>query len=146
MNMFVLSGNVYPSLVEIAKDAEHQRKIYNERVTKGTFKNVVMLTGNYTLPELSMIKLEECMSATTIDNGIYAIKKYLMDKYGCDAADREIYALEWYINTGRASTTFIKRVFAVKPFIIARILHKHSGCEDDAIRAIKVKIGYKEEN
>ena len=48
------------------------------------------------------------VNKNTIDDCIWKIQKILMEKYGCTAADREIAPLIWYINTGRASTLFLK--------------------------------------
>ena len=84
------------------------------------------------------------MSRTEIECGMWLIKVYMMEKYGCDAADREFYPLEWYIETGRASAQFLERLFNskpyVKPFMIGRILHK-GGSVDEAIGRIKAYIG-----
>ena len=74
-----------------------------------------------------------------IDNFIWKTKLYLMRKYGCDAADREISPLAWYINTGRASVPFLKALIASKPFMVARILHK-GGSDDEIISRVKAYV------
>ena len=63
------------------------------------------------------------VNKNSIDNCIWKIQRVLMTKYGCTAADREIAPLIWYINTGRASTPFLKKLIDAKPFMIARKLH-----------------------
>lgn len=72
----------------------------------------------------------------SIDNGLWAIKLYLMKKYGVSAAEMDMYPLEWYVRTGRASVDFIKKCFSCKPFMIARRLHDAPSC-DEAIRRVK---------
>jgi len=76
---------------------------------------------------------------------IYLNKVYmvLMNKYGVDAADREISDLAWYINTGRAYPKFLQRLCAQKPFVIARILHK-GGSTDEVIKNLKKRLLLKE--
>lgn len=81
------------------------------------------------------------MGQGEIECGMWNIKRYMMFKWGCDAADREFYPLEWYVATGRASTTFLHKLFDAKPFMIGRLLHK-GGSVDDAISRIKEYINY----
>ena len=81
------------------------------------------------------------MSKETIECGMWNIKRYMMFKWGCAAADREFYPLEWYVNTGRASVEFLNKLFDAKPFMIGRILHK-GGSVDETISRIKAYIGY----
>lgn len=73
---------------------------------------------------------------TLIDNGLWTIQKYLMERYGVDASYREIDPLRWYVDTGRASADFIKRVFNAKSFMIASKLHE-GGSYDEVIQRIK---------
>ena len=81
------------------------------------------------------------MSRTEIDNYLWNVRLYLMKVHGTDAANKDVAPLEWYINTGRASAEFLKRLFQVRPFLRARILH-NGGSYDDAIRRIKSRIGF----
>lgn len=81
------------------------------------------------------------VNKNSIDNCIWNIKKILMEKYGCTAADREIAPLIWYINTGRASTPFLKMLISAKPFMIARKLHA-GGSDVEIIERIKKYIGF----
>ena len=76
-----------------------------------------------------------------IYNCLWNIQKILMKKYGCTAADREIAPLIWYINTGRASTPFLKKLINAKPFMIARKLHM-GGSDAEIIQRIKSYIGF----
>jgi len=80
------------------------------------------------------------VSRNTIDTCVWNIKKVLMEKYGTMAADREIAPLVWYINTGRASTPFLKSLIDAKPFMIARKLHA-GGSDAEIIDRIKAYIG-----
>ena len=79
------------------------------------------------------------MGYDTIDNCLWYIEKYLMIKYGVDAAHREIAPLKWYIATGRASALFLKRLAASKPYVIGRKLHL-GGSDDEVIERIKKAI------
>ena len=79
------------------------------------------------------------MSSTKIESCIWEIQLYLMNHYGCTAADREIAPLKWYVNTGRASLQFLHKLIDAKPFVIARILHK-GGSDDSIIASIKTKL------
>lgn len=80
------------------------------------------------------------VSTTTIETGMWAIQRYLMKKYGASAASRDIEPLNWYINTGRASVSFISAVLDSKPFMIGRILHK-GGSYDETIQRVKDYLG-----
>ena len=84
------------------------------------------------------------VNATTIDTGLWTIQRCLMNKYGVDTARRDMEPLKWYIETGRASVTFIASLLDAKPFMIARILHK-GGSYDDVLKRIKKYVGYVEE-
>ena len=73
---------------------------------------------------------------TKADDYIWKVLAYMQRHYGCNAAEREIDPLQWYINTGRASADFLNRLYTKKPFMIARILHK-GGSHDEAVVSIK---------
>lgn len=83
------------------------------------------------------------VNQTTIDDGIWKIRKCLMEKYGCTAADREISPLVWYVNTGRASTLFLEKLLNAKAFMIARKLHA-GGSDAEIIDRVKAYIGFTE--
>lgn len=80
------------------------------------------------------------ISRTTIDTCMWSIKRYMMQKYGCDTADREFAPLEWYIETGRASTGFLHKLLNAKPFMVARKLHE-GGSDQEAIDRVAAYIG-----
>jgi hypothetical protein len=65
-----------------------------------------------------------------------------MNKHGVDSANREIGDLAWYINTGRACPEFLRKLFAQKPFVIGRILHK-GGSTEEVINNIKRRLRFK---
>ena len=81
------------------------------------------------------------ISKNAINDCIWEIQKILMKKYGCTAADREIAPLIWYINTGRASTPFLKKLIDAKPFMVARRLHA-GGSDTEIINRVKAYIGF----
>lgn len=83
------------------------------------------------------------VSRNTIDTCVWNIKKVLMEKYGTMAADREIAPLVWYIETGRASTPFLEKLIAKKPYIVARRLHA-GGSDMEIIARIKACVGFTE--
>jgi len=83
------------------------------------------------------------MSDTGIETGLWHIHRCLL-KYGVDEANREMEPLEWYVWTGRASATFLKELFAAKPFMIARKLHA-GGSTDEIIRRIKKYLNWEDE-
>lgn len=80
------------------------------------------------------------VNRTSIDTGLWNIERYLMERYGCDAAVRDMASLRWYIDTGRASADIIRKILMAKPFMIGRLLHK-GGSYDDAIRRVLAYIG-----
>ena len=83
------------------------------------------------------------VNKNSIDNCLWKIQRILMEKYGCTAADREIAPLVWYIETGRASTPFLEKLIAKKPYIVARRLHA-TGSDMEIIARVKACVGFKE--
>ena len=81
------------------------------------------------------------MSRTKIDELIWSIQRELMNRYGVTAAERMIMPLVWYIDTGRASTMFLKALASVRPFLIARDLAK-GGSDEEIINRICRRIKY----
>ena len=79
------------------------------------------------------------MSYEKIEAFLWSIEYYLMQKYGSTTAEREMYPLKWYINTGRAPTIFLTNLTKAKPFVIARLLHK-GGTDEEVIRRVKAKL------
>ena len=80
------------------------------------------------------------MPYTVTDRYIWAVRLYLMKKYGVDAADRMMDPLTWYVGTCRASVDFLYKLKDVKPYVIGRILAK-GGSTDEVIKNIKTRIG-----
>lgn len=54
----------------------------------------------------------------------------LMKKHGVLASERMMTPLNWYINTGRASTDFIHRLDNAKPREVVAILEQDGSVED----------------
>ena len=84
------------------------------------------------------------INRVSIETGLWAIQRYLMQRYGVDQSAQDVAPLSWYIDTGRASVDFIRMVLTAKPFMVARKLHE-GGTYDDVIQRVKSYIGYKEE-
>ena len=84
------------------------------------------------------------ISQTLIDSTLWAIRTSLWKKYGVDEAQRIIDPLLWYINTGRAPTSFLGKLVQKKPYLIGRVLAK-GGSYDEAIQRVKNYIGYRED-
>ena len=80
---------------------------------------------------------------TKADEYICKVESYLMSRYGVDATYRMISPLSWYINTGRASVTFLHLLYDVKPYCIGRILAK-GGSHDEVIKRIRKRLGLPE--
>lgn len=80
------------------------------------------------------------INATAIDEKLWQVRKYLMERYGCDKADIIIDPLVWYITTGRASVAFLKAFLQSKTFMTARKLAK-ARTYDDAVYKLKVLYG-----
>lgn len=75
-----------------------------------------------------------------VQEGLWRIERYLIDRYGMDQAEQDVSPLAWYIGTGRASVDFIRAVLAAKPFMIARKLHE-GGSYDEAMARVKKYLG-----
>lgn len=80
------------------------------------------------------------INSTSIETCLWRIKYYMMQTYGCDTAEQEFAPLQWYIDTGRASTDFLRKLIDAKPFMVGRMLHK-GGSYVEAIRRVKTYIG-----
>ena len=48
--------------------------------------------------------------------------------------------LRWYVLTGRASGSWVKAMYNVKPYVMARVLVNTQGSHNDVIKAIKKKV------
>lgn len=80
------------------------------------------------------------LSSTTVDSALWSIELYLMRRYGCDAAAREIAPLRWYIGTGRASVSFLHGLLKAKTYMVARKLHE-GGSDEAVIRRVSEYLG-----
>ena len=76
------------------------------------------------------------INRTSIETGLWAIQRYLMQRYGVDQSSQDIAPLEWYIYTDRASIDFTRAVLTAKPFMIGRKLHE-GGSYDEVIERVK---------
>lgn len=85
------------------------------------------------------------VSSLNTEEYLWKVQKNIIDKhkYSYDQSCNVLYPLSYYVNTGRASGTFLRRMSLVKPFVMARILVKgySSGSVDDCIKIIKKKVG-----
>lgn len=82
-------------------------------------------------------------SAYQIDNYLWDTEKSMWKAAGIDGAIRAIDPLRWYIETGRASLEFLRKLIKVKPFVMGRYLLKiQNNSVEDAVELIKKKIGY----
>lgn len=93
---------------------------------------------------MSDYNYEFVVSAGSIETLLWHIQRELMQRHGVAAAAREISPLRWYIDTGRATISFIKALAHKSPCMVARRLHK-GGSTEEVIQRVKDYIGYKEE-
>lgn len=84
------------------------------------------------------------INRVSIETGLWAIQRYIMQRHGVDQSSQDIAPLAWYIETGRANVEFIRAVLTAKPFMIGRKLHE-GGTYDEVIQRVKDYIGYKED-
>lgn len=77
------------------------------------------------------------ISKNAIDNYLWRVEYYLMRNHGVQMAQYYMYALNWYVKSGRASSLFLRTMVRSKPEIIGRILVKKDGAIDDTIRELK---------
>lgn len=80
---------------------------------------------------------------TKSDEYIWKVESYLMKRYGVDAMHRMVDPLRWYVNTGRASATFLINMYGVQPYCIGKILAK-GGSHDEVIKKIRKRLGFPE--
>ena len=85
--------------------------------------------------------MEIPVNQTSIDTCLWSIQRNLIHKHGTFMAEVTIAPLMWYVNTGRASIDFLRKLMAAKPFMVARCLHR-AGSYDDAIKRVKSCIGF----
>ena len=83
--------------------------------------------------------MEYKFSSTGIENYIADLKLYISKKEDSQIADRMISPLVYYINTGRASTIFIKNLLNMKFYSIYTVLRKQE-TDDKIIQLLKKKV------
>lgn len=84
------------------------------------------------------------LSTTTLDSLLWSIEREIMNRHGVDAASRAISPLVWYINTGRASSAFLRQLLKARPVLVARDLCK-GGSDETIINRICNRVGYQRE-
>lgn len=85
------------------------------------------------------------VSANIIDDMLYGIKSKMYKKHTIAESERYISPLVYYINTGRASTDFLKILINLserQKSTIANRLIKNYGNDKEAIDSICKYIGY----
>lgn len=79
----------------------------------------------------------------SIDSYLFDTQKAMWKTLSVNDSSNAIYPLAWYIQTGRASLEFLRKMVQVKPFVMARFLIKiQDNSVDVAVDLIKKKIGY----
>ena len=89
------------------------------------------------------MKKSYAISASGIDNYIWDVRHKCHTTIGVDRGDAACYPLVYYINTGRASGEFLRKLFAVSPTRIARIC-MGGGSHDEIISRIKKAVKYRD--
>lgn len=79
-------------------------------------------------------------SSTGIDNYLHDLKMYISKREGdYNTASRMISPLIWYVNTGRASTDFLKALMKCPYFSIYTVLRQQDSIEN-TIKGIQRKL------
>ena len=76
-----------------------------------------------------------------IDFYLWSVQREIVHRHGCDAAERAMYPLAWYVYTGRGSATFLSLLLSARPVLIARDLMS-GGSDDEIIDRVCKRIGY----
>ena len=82
-------------------------------------------------------------SVSSISEYIADLRLYIASKEDFNTADRMIYPLVYYINTGRACTDFLKALASTKFYSIYAVLRKEKST-DETIKLLKKKLGVEE--
>ena len=85
------------------------------------------------------------ISATTIETMLWHIQREIMQRHGVDASYRMMSPLNWYINTGRASTGFLHKLYEARPVLVARDLAK-GGSDQEILDRVFKRIGFTPNN
>ncbi len=81
------------------------------------------------------------MCITQIDTMLWHIQREIMARHGVDQSNRYIAPLRWYVDTGRASTEFLNRLYAARPVLVARDLAK-GGSDQEMLERVFKRIGF----
>ena len=81
------------------------------------------------------------ISTASLDAYLFVVRMYLFN-HGCgfDEAGVVIAPLEWYVNTGRASTEFLHALVDAKIYMVARRL-RGDGTYDEVLGRIHKLLG-----
>ena len=79
------------------------------------------------------------ISSTSVDSYMYSVWRVLAVLEGCREADRRCTPLRRYVNTGRASTPFLKALLTKPPHRIAELL-REPGSDDAIVDSIKEEV------
>lgn len=89
------------------------------------------------------------LSRTAIDDTMWDIKQKLMRKCTTDNADRYLYPLAYYIDTGRAPAGFLKLLINLsdrQKAIVGNRLMKNYGNNERVINSVCQYIGWNRED
>ena len=72
-----------------------------------------------------------------VDEKIWQVQMYLAKSMPFNEAERTVYPLRWWVETGRASALYLKLLPSAKTFMIARKLAKGGSIQDcvDRVKA-----------
>lgn len=71
-----------------------------------------------------------------VDDKLWQVQMYLAKSMSFDEAERTVYPLRWYVNTGRASVPFLKALLSAKTYMVARKLSV-GGSVDECIARVR---------
>lgn len=106
-----------------------------------TEEQIAMVICGRTIDSALQCRTTTFISNTVMDNFIWNAKSYLMRKYGCAIAERDIAPLEWMYRTGRDPMAWRSFLTEKKPYRIAQLLHE-GGSYEEAINRINKYIGW----
>lgn len=81
------------------------------------------------------------ISSDGIDSYIWDVQRVTMKSLSVDDSYRALSPLRYYINTGRASCDFLRKLLQTSPARIARILVS-GGSDDEILKRIQRAIKY----
>ena len=81
------------------------------------------------------------ISRNGIDDYIWDVEHICINSAGFAPGERAVAPLAYYINTGRASVEFLRKLFRVHPRWIARIL-LDGRSDHETLSRVKKRIGY----